>query len=64
MVYTRMVFRARPLRVARQTVKSLHVQLSIRHDESRSKMLETELFECDAVAFDSDRFEQRPGGAC
>ena len=35
-------------------VKSLHVQLSIRYDESWSKMLETESKESDAVAYDSE----------
>ena len=34
-------------------VKSLHVQLSIRHDESWCKILEAELNESDAAAYDS-----------
>ena len=35
-------------------VNSLHVQLSTRHDESWNKMLEAELKESDAVAYDSE----------
>ena len=35
-------------------MKSLHAQLSIRHDEIWIKMLETELKQSDAVADDSE----------